>query len=266
MPTKHNSPIDLKIYLFRAYLASMESLLKDEAEKEYERTAKLEAEVQDYHRQIEEVETQLENRTEEEIDAANEKALREYENSWIDGFYRSTYDPDEYYKSPYYELEIANVYFLEQQFELEITLNFPNILRRSFFVNLYSFLESTLMQKCHDLERKDVQTLLLKEIAGKGIQQAMTYFIKVQGIPFSLGESSQWEKIRHYQRLRNCIVHNEGKLDERTSERPKIESFVAKEPGLSLSDGEVVLGADFCSEAIDVIETFLVQVLRAAKC
>jgi len=244
----------------------VENLLKDEADKEYKRMRESESEVQGYQRQIEELETELENRTEEELDAAFEKALQEYENSWIDGFYRSTYDPDEYYKSPYWELEIANVYFLEQQFELEITLNFPNILRRSFFVNLYSFLESTLMQKCHDLEQKGGQTLLLKEIPDKGIQKAMTYLIKVQGIPFSLGKSSQWEKIRHYQRLRNCIVHNEGKLDERTSYRSEIESFVAKEPGLSLSGDEVVLGADFCSEAIDIVETFLVQVLHAARC
>ena len=93
----------------------------------------------------------------------------------------------------------------------------------------------------------------------------MIYLVKVQGVPFSLGESSQWAKIQNYRRLRNCIVHNEGKLDERTSSRAQLESFIDKEPSLSLSGDEIVLSADFCSEAIDSVESFLVQVLRAAR-
>jgi chromosome segregation ATPase len=105
MPTKHKSPIiDLKIRLFRAYLASMESLLKDEAEKERERIKELEAEVQDHRKQIKEIEVQLENQTEEEREAAFEKALQEYENSWIDGFYSPVSTADDYYDSPYFRV------------------------------------------------------------------------------------------------------------------------------------------------------------------
>jgi hypothetical protein len=243
----------------------LESLLEDELEKERERMRVVEAEVQDFQDQIEELEAQLESQTEEERAAAFEEALRQYENSWIDGFYSSPSNADDYYDSPYWDLELANLNLLERQRELEITVSFPNILRKSFFVNLYSFLESTLKQKCHDLERQGGQLLLLKEIAGRGIQRAMVYLIKVQGIPLSLGESSHWERIQNYRRLRNCIVHNEGKLDERAPARAQLEAFVDREPGLYLSGDEIVLSADFCSKAIDTVEGFLVQVFLATR-
>jgi len=86
---------------------------------------------------------------------------------------------------------------------------FPNILRRSFFVAIYSLIEMQLNEICH--ERKLPLPLeKVKKAPDRSIQRAKVYLMDVAKIRFP--ESSEWEELLKYQKLRNCIVHNGGKL------------------------------------------------------
>ncbi len=76
-------------------------------------------------------------------------------------------------------------------YHLAMMDDFANILRKSFFVSLYSFLESRLMRRCRRLERRANSSLSVTDIAGRGISQAMTYLIKVCHINFPLNTSSE---------------------------------------------------------------------------
>lgn len=137
---------------------------------------------------------------------------------------------------------------------------FTNILRKTFFVSLYTFLEVSLIERCRRLERKDETLLSVSDIRGKGIGQAMTYLTKVHRTDFSPGMSSEWNEIQHYRRLRNCIVHNAGILDNSLQQRQQLKEYINRNPGLSLSTGlvkEAILSADFCAQAIDTIARFL---------
>jgi hypothetical protein len=137
---------------------------------------------------------------------------------------------------------------------------FANILRKSFFVSLYGWLESRLVEECHS--RDDNWQAAIPE--GNKLKQAVLYLTQ-SSINF-LGESREWGRVYgRYRPLRNCIVHNEGKLDERCTCRAKLEKYIDREPALTLSpyDGEVMLGADFCVEALDTIRRFFVSVLVA---
>jgi hypothetical protein len=149
---------------------------------------------------------------------------------------------------------------------------YTNILRKSFFINLYAALESRLMEECHYHEERHQAgenkiLLSLSDIAGRGVQKAMTYLVKVQCIVFSLGESKEWEDIQGYRILRNCIVHNDGRLNERANSRDKLRRFIDRKPTLSLSeyDAEITLGKGFCEEAINTVERFLLLVLAASR-
>ncbi len=161
---------------------------------------------------------------------------------------------------------------LEQQYEEHINdlLNeieeFENILLKSFFVTIYGFLESKLMQQCRKLEKrnKDV-TLSVSEIRGEGVQKAMTYLLKVQRIDFSLNNSSEWERIQNYNTLRNCIVHNEGRLDDGLKEgRDRLEKFIKrKDSSLDLDGSYIVFTQEFCKNAWKTIEEFLWLISQA---
>jgi hypothetical protein len=150
---------------------------------------------------------------------------------------------------------------------LQSISEFENILFTSFFVTIYFFLESELTRHCRNLEKQNLEVLSLSDITGSGIQRAITYLVKVQHIEFSLGKSPEWEKIQNYNILRNCIVHNQGLLDEsfEKSQREKLLKFSQRPNSkLELSDDTwCVLNKDFCLDALDTIKIFLHSVVFA---
>lgn len=153
-------------------------------------------------------------------------------------------------------------------YRLQMIEYFSNILWKSCFVSLYTYLESSLLQRCY-WEKNKVDTLLTpSDISGTGIDRAMTYLTKVQHINFSRATSAEWKDLQEYRKLRNCIVHNEGKLEERSEQARKLERYITSKASLSLSEGaftEVVLSKAFCEEVLDTIARFLFALDKTSK-
>lgn len=108
------------------------------------------------------------------------------------------------------ELGALEYFFFEEEHKLEDI--FPNMLRRSFFVAIYSLIEMQLNEICREQERTKELPLPLERVKAldRSIQRAKAYLMDVARICFP--ESSEWDELLKYQKLRNCIVHNEGKL------------------------------------------------------
>lgn|SRR5574341_806777 len=152
-------------------------------------------------------------------------------------------------------------------YRLERISEFENILFSSFFVSVYFYLESELTKHCGDLQRKNQEPLSLSDIVGSGVQRAMTYLVKVHHIELSLDNNPEWKKIQNYNLLRNCIVHNQGRLDDGFERgKEKLLRFI-QEPDskLKLVDTWCVLDKDFCLEALNTIQAFLHSVIFAKK-
>jgi len=152
--------------------------------------------------------------------------------------------------------------------DLQMLDHFTNILRKSFFVGLYTFLESRLMEICRSQKRAD-SSQPLSDIPGKGIYKAKTYLVKVLGINFPFDTNPEWKEIQdYYRRLRNCIVHNEGRLDEGMKSKEDLEAlrdYVARKQTLSLPGKEIILHRDFCKEALDTIRKFFDSLLTSTN-
>ena len=137
------------------------------------------------------------------------------------------------------------------------------ILRESLFVSLYAFLESRLNEACRlkrdDLNRnrqeEDRILLTLSDISDRGIQRASKYWKKVLHLRFP--GNQEWSLINNYRRARNCIVHNEGKVDDRLGkDRERLEYFVNGNENLSLSGGRLNLLEGFCKEVLETTNAF----------
>lgn len=127
-------------------------------------------------------------------------------------------------------------------YRLERISEFENILFGAFIVTIYSYLESKLISYCRDLEKQSPQRVLWSDLTGKNVvDKAMIYLIKVQQIEFSLGSSTEWEKIQKIRSLRNHIVHDQGSVDDSFGETQK----------------------DFCLDALNTINAFLHSVVFA---
>lgn len=135
---------------------------------------------------------------------------------------------------------------------------FADILRSSFFVSLYSFLEFEIIAECRRRKTAEI-SLELKDIAEKGIDQARTYFRKVLGAYFP-SDTSEWEEIKHYRDLRNCLVHSRGRLD--LPRNPKsLRNYADAKDSLRVEGNIVHLTEEFCVEANEITKTFLSKLL-----
>jgi len=159
------------------------------------------------------------------------------------------------------ELQIADL-------ELQGFPEFENTIFSSFFVMVYSYFESELMQYCRDLEKQNPKEISWSDISDQNIlEKAKEYLTKVQKIEFP-SNSPEWEKIRNFTNLRNCIVHNQGRVDNSFNEkqRVKLSKFIeGKNSKIKLEDRKCVLDYEFCSDALEIIKKFLFSVAAAKK-
>ena len=153
-------------------------------------------------------------------------------------------------------------------YRLSSISEFENTLFSSFFVTIYFYLESELTRHCRDLEKHSEVKLSLSDIVGNGVQRAMTYLVKVHRIDFSPGNSPDWEKIQNYNLLRNCIVHNQGRLDDglEKGQRDRLLKFIQKPNSkLQVENSWCILNKEFCLEAVDTVKSFLYSVTFAEQ-
>jgi len=130
-------------------------------------------------------------------------------------------------------------------------------------VNLYSFFEAALVKECRN--RKSSETpLSFSDIAGQNdIDRAKTYLTKVVRIHFP-SDAPEWQEIQNYRMLRNCIVHNQGKMEE-GARGQKLREYIARQKNLSLYGDEVYFDKGFCEEAFETIRKFLLLLLFPSK-
>ena len=144
-------------------------------------------------------------------------------------------------------------YMDEYEFDhWQVTTVFPEVLRNSLFVSLYSLLENYLNTLCGMFFRENDVAVELADLTGTGIFRAEAYLSKVVGMPFPTGPT--WDKVLNFNRLRNTIVHAEGRVGPNSPK--KLVNYVKHHPSLSVDSGHrLALGDEFVDDAISVIET-----------
>jgi hypothetical protein len=204
---EHEAQIDL----FRNYLNVIESFLASEKQKQVDESEKIKAEITKLHRLKEGLKTDqsIDFRTLYDQEAMIEGSI----GSWLS------------------DLEYS-------EFELDMINGFADVLRKSFFVNLYSFWEAQLFPLCHFLKSYDEKNMpVIGKVDEFGPDEAKPF---LKEIKFPLN-SVIWNEINNYRRLRNCIVHHDGKLDGVKDEQ-KLKAFIrAKNSLVSLTGEDVIL-------------------------
>lgn len=159
------------------------------------------------------------------------------------------------------EIKGQNDFFDDESFsDIEVD-EFTNLMRSSFFVSIFSYLEAQLNKECRDSQNEDTQIKIsLDDIHGAGINRAKTYLIKVLDTSFPFDDDSIWEQIQWFNKIRNCIVHNEGKVKEKD-----MIKYIENQPNLHcemfFGSNYMILDDGFCENAITVIGTFLKSLL-----
>lgn len=136
-----------------------------------------------------------------------------------------------------------------------------NLMRMSFIVTLFSYLESWLNNHCSIRQQVDGFEVSIHDIQGKGIQRAKTYMTKVLGSSFPFNSSHLWEEIQWHAKLRNCIVHNNGVF----STESKLKDFIDKTENLSyqyiFNEYFIVVNKNFCRDALSILYSLLCSMI-----
>ena len=148
---------------------------------------------------------------------------------------------------------------------------FPDILRMSLFTVVYSLAETELNDRCESIRKRDNLSSSFVDLKGapdKSIKRARKYLVKVAGI--KLPNSREWCELMAYQKLRNCVVHNQGRLTSSKNDK-RLEylrkKYIPHQPYLSIDSltDEVIFHKGFCEEVIKTVRVFFEQVYAALR-
>ncbi|MFL6214210.1 MAG: hypothetical protein ACJ74J_10015 [Blastocatellia bacterium] len=132
---------------------------------------------------------------------------------------------------------------------------FPNLQRRSALITLFSFFEHELDALCDLFIRTEKILVSLNDMRGTGIDRSILFLIKIVGLPVDKN-TALWQEIKNVQKIRNLIVHNDGKLKDRSGNAVgDLIKYIGASPHLSGAD-EVEICDGYLAK---VIETFDLQ-------
>ncbi len=113
----------------------------------------------------------------------------------------------------YYVDKLSNMHFA-----------FPSIFFSSFVVTWFSFLEVNLLEICKRLDLKVTIGVQEKVDIRDGIDRARTFLIKGANYTF---KKDVWEELDFIRKMRNIIIHEQGRIDYTFSE-PKEKNRVVE--------------------------------------
>jgi hypothetical protein len=144
----------------------------------------------------------------------------------------------------------------EEYWEFE---EYERILRNSFLVTVYAFLEFRLGWFCSTVQKRRKLPISWKDLRGEDVvDRARLYLERLGGLKFPL-ESKEWQNIRRYEKLRHYIVHRGGRVprdDKDTWTFAGKKQLIPTDRGID-QDG-LLLTASFCSEVLDDVKSFFV--------
>src|ERR1700674_1685195 len=139
---------------------------------------------------------------------------------------------------------------------------FPSLQRRSAFLTVWSYLENRLDQLCLFYQSERKFGLSFTDLSGKGIDRSTAYLEKVAGLQ-GLKASQEWDVLKTLQRIRNVIVHDDGKLRDHHG-KPKKELIAdMKKVGFLTGDEEILVAEGFLSQVIHTCNSYFRLIEKA---
>jgi hypothetical protein len=127
--------------------------------------------------------------------------------------------------------------------------SFVRTMRNAFLISVFSLIEDQFGTICEKLQKKRNMPFGWRDLRYDILDRGNRYILALTGrAPNTI---PVWSKLRFYQKLRNCIVHNDGELQE--------ESVISLARGagiLPTDEDKLFLTEDFCKEVTDNVGVF----------
>ena len=117
---------------------------------------------------------------------------------------------------------------------------------------------------CSNMQTERSIPITLLDVHGSPIARACTYLTKLAAVP--VANVPEWQHLRTFQKVRNCIVHDYGYVTESGNRKEKkIRALVRQNIGIAIDDyGRLALTKAFCDQYLTHVGTFFGNLFRAA--
>jgi hypothetical protein len=162
--------------------------------------------------------------------------------------------------------DLLDMYYVDDIHRLRKV--FPDILHKSLFLSLYNFLEAILNRYCDYVKRHGNLCKSFKDLGNEpdqSIRRARKYLVSIAKVSFP--DSKEWNEITTYQKLRNCVVHNDGQLRSRADAK-HLREYVSRNSEylrLEFPSEKLVFQEGFCGKALYTVRKFLSDLYDRVK-
>lgn len=150
------------------------------------------------------------------------------------------------------------------------TEGFPNMLYNSLFLASYAFLENEVYHVARLAGKKAKEVFDVSDIGGQDyLESANVYMQKLT--PIRISSLKDWQTLKEFQRLRNIIAHENGKINVITvvikgKQQDSPAVFIAKKHGVyDTTDTKVKINYDFCHTMLEVVRSFFAELYGQTK-
>jgi hypothetical protein len=130
-----------------------------------------------------------------------------------------------------------------------------DILRKSIIISIIILLESGIDIYCRDFQKYMKLKISFKELKGDLLERFKIYSQKILNSSFDFS-SQLWQDIVGLYEIRNCIIHNNGLLDN-FGKRTLIEVFIKRNKRFEITDSDFIdITHNGCLLGLDIVDTF----------
>jgi hypothetical protein len=137
-------------------------------------------------------------------------------------------------------------------------------LRYSLLMLLHIVFETHLRIFCNDIKsQRGLPNIAMKDLRGSAIDQGLIFLTKLANL--KVQDFPEWEHLRTLQKMRNCIVHCFGHVDDSTDGR-FLRELASRGVGVSIEgpEGRLSVTKQFCEQQLAHLLSLFERLFTAA--
>jgi hypothetical protein len=141
---------------------------------------------------------------------------------------------------------------------------FPTFYLQTIFYGLYSFLETRLLSLCENIHRLKGYKIKPSDLNSDNYLDLSRKYLSLVANIDTNDLNDKWSKIRDYQKIRNCLIHNNGVVKkERLKEWQRLVENIQN---VSLNSNRIAIDNDkFLLDFIELVNQYILEVLEKIK-
>jgi hypothetical protein len=138
----------------------------------------------------------------------------------------------------------------------------PRYIINSLFASLFSLFEDEMVKICERIDDKVTASVAFRDYKdGIGLSKCMNYLTKILAI--SVDDYHSWREILDIKGLRNMIMHNNGRFEDRNEDAAKrLQGYVDVSAFLSIDEfRNIIVDRRYLEHVEEVFRTFIKELI-----